>query len=105
MMERKRIYISGPMDGVPDYAEQFAITAQMLEDLGYEVVNPAAVSGVLPPNLPWVTYIDIDLALLKACNCIYMMPAWVGSKGAVIERTYAEKLGLKIYYHNNQSEL
>lgn len=43
-------------------------------------------------------YMDIDLAMVRASDTIYMLEGWENSKGAAVEYHYAVYLGLKIIY-------
>lgn len=80
-MEKLKIYISGPMTGLPNYnREAFNAAAEELKDK-YHVINPA----VLPDGLEYDDYIDIAKILIKRCDAIYLLPGWQGSKGANIE--------------------
>lgn len=91
-----RIFISGPITGTKDYLERFAAAERELTRRGYEVINPAKVLAVVPVELSWNTCMDITLALLKACDAVYMLKGWEQSAGATMEHINAEKLGVEI---------
>ena len=43
-------------------------------------------------------YIEGDLLLVKKCDGMLMLDNWKESKGAKIEKNYAEILGIPVYY-------
>lgn len=93
-----RIYISGKMNGDPnfkekfDYAEKFCIVSCEFT----EVINPASLV-----RLPtWKESLKRDLKILNDCDAIFMLKNWKESKGAILEHWYAKRLGLKIFYQN-----
>ena len=96
MKTTKRIYISGPMSGVPreQYLEMFRRAEQSLRSNGYtKVVNPIRVWVC---RWPWLYRIVgyrltllYDLWLLTRCDLIYKLPGWRDSRGANIESCVA----------------
>lgn len=89
-----RTYISGPMTGLPDLNfPAFAQAAQALRQAGHDVVNPADLN---PPGADWHTCMRTDIKALCDCDTIAMLPGWISSKGARIERSLAHRLGLRI---------
>lgn len=87
---QKRVYISGPITGVIEAEEYFREAEQKIEAAGFIAINPyTLING--GGKLAWEDYIDMDLAILKKCNCIYMLNGWQNSRGATIEKEFAEK--------------
>ena len=96
MSKDKRIYISGPMSGVPreQYLKMFRRAEQSLRDRGYQrIVNPIRVWAC---RWPWLYRIVgyrltllYDLWLLMQCDQIYKLPGWQQSRGANIESCVA----------------
>ena len=84
-----RVYISGPITGVPDYRTNFKKAEQSLKDKGYSVVNPAAIADVLPTDMTYEEYMQHDLFLLDMCGAMVMLPGWHTSIGANREYGYA----------------
>lgn len=92
----KRIYISGPMSGLPRLNfPAFNIAAVRLRNLRWEVVNPVEINS--DPEAHWLHCIADDLRAMEGCTAICMLPGWEASFGARIERLAAEKLGLEIF--------
>ncbi len=67
-------------------------------------VNPIEITRSLPVDTKWRDYIDITLAALRTCDAIYMLRNWEKSKGATIEKLYAEGSGMRIYYQAEQED-
>lgn len=64
-----------------------------IEAAGFIAINPCTlING--GGKLTWEDYIDMDLAILKKCNCIYMLNGWQNSRGACIEKEYADRHGI-----------
>lgn len=90
-----KYYIAGPMTGYENYnREAFNAAAKMLESENHIAINPA----VLPGGLSQSDYMDICLAMVRACDCVYMLKGWEHSGGARAEFWLADKLGKIICY-------
>jgi len=111
----KRVYIAGPMKGIPlfnfpafDDAENF-----LDEQVGVVSVSPAQIDRdngfdpiYLPADYDWNvipvqagTREEImrrDINALLACDAIYMLPGWENSAGAKAELHLARWAGLEI---------
>ncbi|MEA4922178.1 MAG: DUF4406 domain-containing protein [Eubacteriaceae bacterium] len=97
MDKSKRGYISGAIAGQEEFVTDFQLADIRISKTGIETINPVAVSNNLP-SLTWEEYIKIDLALLDCCSDIYMLPTWIGSKGARRELAYALLAGIKVHF-------
>lgn len=62
--------------------------------------NTALFDGALNEPDPSV-WIEGDLELLRRCDAIWLIPGWMDSKGANVEREFAEKMGLPVLYSHN----
>lgn len=88
-----RVYLCGPMTGLPDnnYPAFHAMAAE-LRAAGYEVENPA--ENEPPACGTWAGWMRLGIAQLMQCDGIFLLPGWHKSKGAAIERRLASELGL-----------
>lgn len=92
----KRIYISGPMTGYPEFNyPYFNAEAFRLRELGYDVVNPAELSS---DDTPWHLCLRKDLAELMTCDAIVMLDGWEHSKGAHLELNNAHRVQMEILF-------
>lgn len=92
-----RIYIAGPMTGLPDHNfPAFDAAARRLEKAGWEVINPADNFGGRV-NLPRASYLRVDVSLLLQCDALALLPAWEDSRGAQLEYLLARELDLPIF--------
>lgn len=96
-----KIYIAGPMSGLPDFNRAaFQAAQEVLSEHGNQVLSPA----VLPNGLEQHEYMDICLAMLRCADCIYMLKGWENSLGAKAEHALAEKLDLQIEYQRSMTK-
>lgn len=81
----KKVYIAGKITGDPDYRAKFHHVEKQLTKKGYIVMNPA----ILPEGFEWAQYMKITLAMMEACDTIFLMKGWEESRGAKIELNLA----------------
>lgn len=90
-----RIYIAGPMSGLPDLNyPAFDEAALHLRALGYHIENPA--ENPPPQCASWAGYMRLALAQLVTCDEIHMLRGWQQSRGARIEHDLAVELGMLV---------
>ena len=96
MSKPKRIYIAGPMTGLPDHNfPAFHAAAERLRQAGWETVNPAEnFDG--RTDLPRETYLRADIELLATCDAVAMLPGWEDSRGAKLEYLLAWELNMPV---------
>lgn len=93
----KRIYVAGPMTGLPDCNyPAFNDAAKRLRELGHTVLNPA--ENPAPPCGTWQGYMRMALAQLVQCEQVVLLPGWSESRGALIERWLAQVLGMEVVH-------
>lgn len=102
-----RIYISGPISGTAGYKERFRQARTEIDEKAWwgeietsmfdlTIINPVELCEQIDGT--WADYMDVCLAALRLCDAIYILRGWEKSKGATIEKLYAEGAGLKIFY-------
>lgn len=101
-----KIYVAGPMSGIPDYNfSAFHAAADRLSAAGYGVVNPAAHplpcgcngADLCGSEHTWAEYLRKSL-ILMLCHAdgVALLPGWEESHGATVEVDLAETLGVPI---------
>lgn len=91
----KRIYLSGPMTGKPEFNfPAFDREAARIRELGYQVVNPAEINR--DTKLSWHACMRADIKALCDCDVLALMPGWEMSQGAHLELHLAHRLGMQI---------
>ena len=90
----KRIYLSGPMTGLPglNFAAFHAMTTNLRAG-GHTVTNPAELN---PDGGTWNDCMRRDIAALMDCDTVATLPGWEHSKGARLEVLIAERLGMTV---------
>lgn len=90
-----RVYISGPMTGLPEFNfPAFHAAARLLRAAGHEAVNPAEINAETGGD--WHYYLRADIKALCDCDALALLPGWEGSKGAHLELHIAHRLGLRV---------
>lgn len=88
-----RVYIAGPMTGLPDHNfPAFRKAALDLRACGYDAVSPVEVNeNYETDDQPGVWHLCMrrDIAALMSCDAIAMLPGWMESPGATLERYVA----------------
>ena len=100
-----RVYISGPISYVRSAMMNFDKAQFALESRGYDVFNPFAIR--MPDTEEekkeynkigeWAWFMRRCISELAKCDAILMLPDWMSSRGARVERDLADDLKLTIY--------
>ena len=89
----RKLYIAGPMSGLPGLNfEAFHRAQQLLKDAGYQVVNPATQGS----GRTYSELLKDDLRLLLDCDAVATLPDWEASVGARNEVMVAGVCGMAV---------
>jgi Asp-tRNA(Asn)/Glu-tRNA(Gln) amidotransferase A subunit family amidase len=98
MKKRFKIYISGPMTGLPNHNEEaFTDAAAALRKKGHIVFNPAENDDG-SRDKSWAFYMRLDVRSVSLADYMVILPGWENSKGAQLEIAIAERLEIPIYH-------
>ena len=97
MRNKIKVYISGPIAGIPDYLDRFASAEEELTEAGFVVMNPAKIQYEMPSDTTQTEYMSISMRLLEMCDAIFMLSGWEYSRGAMAEYHYAHSIGLDLF--------
>jgi hypothetical protein len=90
-----KLYISGPMTGLPGLNFQaFNDAARSLRKMAFEVVNPAEINP--DAGMSWEACMRADIKALCDCDTLVLLPGWENSKGAHLELHLAHRMGMKV---------
>lgn len=87
-----KIYIAGPMTGLPDLNRSaFERAKQALDAEGHNAVNP---HDLHPTDVQWHTAMRTDIMELLTCDAVALLDNWQNSRGALLEHFIASTLGV-----------
>lgn len=110
----RRVYVAGPMTGVPEYNyPSFAAAEAMLTAQGWEVITPFHICDAVwqtafgrnfNPKADRCEYADpllsqmfrLDVDALIVSRAIALLDGWERSRGARLELAIAQMIGLEI---------
>lgn len=110
-----RVYISGPMRGVPHYNfPAFDKARDSLRAFGYDAVSPSDLDRKLygfdamelPDDFDWLSnplpvssedVLGTDVRVVKTCHAVLRLPGWGQSAGARREVDAAFNAGISVY--------
>lgn len=101
--QSKRLYISGPMTGLPDLNfPAFHRAATVLRAQGFQVMNPAEINP--DDSMEWHECMRADIKALCDCDSLVLLHGWEKSTGAHLELHLAHRLGLDILHFDKMQE-
>ena len=90
------VYIAGPMTGLPENNyPAFNAAEEALTAAGHAVLNPAR-NGTIVGSNAWQQYMRLSIAQVLQAEAVALLPGWVNSRGATLERRIAKALDLQI---------
>lgn len=99
MTDKMKIYLSGPMTGLPQYNyPAFHAAAGVLRSQGHEVYNPAEFPfegdlDAFPIREAFAEYCEY---ICKQADTIILLEGWEASKGVSAELALAKNCGLQV---------
>jgi hypothetical protein len=88
-----KVYIAGPMSGIEGFNYPAFDTAEdELRAIGHEPINPARRG--IEPTWTWADYMRHAIRDVTNADAIHLLDGWESSKGARLEATIADALGL-----------
>ena len=95
---RFRVFISGPMSGLPDFNRPaFHSAEEELTSRCIESVNPAYLGLWLDDGAPHDMFLAVSLAVIPYCAALIQLPGWRKSAGARAEHACALAHGLPVF--------
>lgn len=94
MFKGSTVYLSGKINGDPDFKVKFAEAKKYLIDQGAKlVINPAE----LPDGWEYQHYMAACMALIPMADTLAQLPCWVDSPGAKAEAAYCHSLKIPVF--------
>lgn len=99
MSERPRVYVAGPMTGIPDQNRPaFRFAWNHLTQRGFHVISPHFLESSIEVDTRaaigtgevYRYALPIDIFALSSCSYVVALPGWETSNGAGFERHGAE---------------
>ncbi|MGN0845252.1 MAG: DUF4406 domain-containing protein [Kiritimatiellia bacterium] len=107
-LDKKTIYIAGPMTGLPEYNyAAFNKAEATLRERGWLVVNPANFSNVFgkpPIGALLDACVASELSAIPFLDAIYLLKGWKKSIGAKREFAVALKYGLEVIVEDSDKD-
>ena len=92
-----KIYISGPISGLPDgNFEAFREAEEAITERGHTAINPHTdCAGFIGG---WSDYMRADIRAMMDADAVLMLPDWEKSRGAALEMQLAMQLNIHIFF-------
>lgn len=98
-----RVYISGPITKAdPKRIHAFYLAERRIKATGHVAINPHIMADW---SLTWETYMALAQTILYSgeVDAILLLAGWEWSRGACIEKVWAEANGIPVYYVDPKS--
>ena len=90
------LYVAGPMTWLPDFNfPAFRAAEEELRSCGFDVRSPTDCDGG-SQDKSWDFYMRLALRMLLECEGVAVLPGWENSRGARIEVSLADALGMPV---------
>ena len=99
--KQAKVYLSGPITGVPNYMETFNRAHEKIAKAGYRVINPANLIYVMDEGATWEDFMKIDTELLHQCDVLVQLPGWEKSLGCQREYGMALERDMLIFTYDD----
>lgn len=104
MGKRRKIYLSGPMTGYPEFNyPHFNRVAGELRKMGHEVYNPAEFKYDEPTFPARKAFAEYSAYICNEADTIVLLTGWEKSLGVSAELALAKNCGLEIILHHDLS--
>jgi hypothetical protein len=105
LVTKKKVYISGPMTGRPDFNyPAFHKAEEYIKSLGYIPLNPARNFGGRT-DLPREVYLRKDVEMLLQANEVWVLPGWQEGEGSKLEVAIAQALNIPVVEYDTQTPI
>jgi hypothetical protein len=95
-----KVYIAGPMTGLPEFNHPAFNTATALwRKAGWDVINPVELDDTT--HKPHHVYLRKDIQELMRCDAIAILPNWESSPGASAEVAAAKACNIPLFNANH----
>lgn len=116
----KKVYISGPMTGIPDYnRSEFKKAEDKFTQMNFEVINPHNLftkeeldeifskvkSKEITEEDAWGIFMKRDIEHLMKCDFVAILPYWETSRGANLELANAKAVKMPIINADTLQEM
>ena len=92
-----RVYIAGPMSGLPELNYPAFHAAALTPRTGGLFVENPAENEAPEPSPTWADWLRLALTQMLTCSHVLLLPGWQKSRGAIIEARTALDLGMIVF--------